>query len=600
MSARPHPPSLPSPPVSGLLSAILSDPHVPEDRRFCGGCGAPVGRSRPGHIGRSTGYCGGCGVRFSFVPKLGSGDLVAGQYEVAGCLARGGLGWIYLARDRNVHDRWVVLKGLLNSGDADALAAAAAERRFLAEIDHPGVVRVLNVVRHGDAVYTVLEHVGGRSLRELTLERRRATGASPPLRQIIGWALQVLATLGDLHDRGLLYCDFKPANAIMTGDRLRLIDLGGMRRADDDDSPVYGTVGFQAPEVEEAGPSVRSDLYTVARTMAVLAFEFPGFSGRYRYLLPERDRVPVLARHESFDLLLRRATHPDPGLRFGSAAEMAEQLDAVRREVLAAEDGVPRPAASARFGPEPHPPGIGSLQPPPAAALAKGLPAALGAGGGWREEWERGVQELRDGRPARAAERFAQVRATLPGEAAPQLALAYCAELRDDPAAERHYERVWTTGRDHFGAVFGLARTRTARADRDGAVRALDTVPAGSAHQRDAQITAILVRLRHRDPRHVGLADLQDADRRLSALDLPSRLRGRLAILLLETALGHLRERNVAPPAAARLLGRKLIEPDLRRGLEWWHRELAGRAGTRGERLRLIERANALRPRTLL
>ena len=56
-------------------------------------------------------------------PEAGAGDLVAGQYEVLGCLAHGGLGWIYLARDRNVSDRWVVLKGLLNTGDADAMAA---------------------------------------------------------------------------------------------------------------------------------------------------------------------------------------------------------------------------------------------------------------------------------------------------------------------------------------------------------------------------------------------------------------------------------------------------------------------------------------------
>ncbi|MGI5163905.1 tetratricopeptide repeat protein [Spirillospora sp. CA-253888] len=597
MTARPPPPA-PEPPP-----AVMTDPHVPEHRRFCGGCGAPVGRAGPGRLGRSMGYCGGCGVRFSFVPKLGAGDLVAGQYEVAGCLARGGLGWLYLARDRNVHDRWVVLKGLLNPGDADALAAASAERRFLAEIDHPDVVRVLNVVRHGEAVYTVLEYVGGRSLRELTLERRRATGTSPPLPQVIGWGVQALRILGDLHGRGLLYCDFKPANAIMTRDRLRLIDLGGVRRADDDASPVYGTLGFQAPEVEEAGPSVASDLYTVARTMAVLAFEFDGFGGRYRYLLPERDRVPVLARHESFDLLLRRATHPDPALRFGSAAEMVGQLGAVLREVLAAEDGVPRPGASERFGPEPRPAGIGSLETPPPAVLAEGLPAALpadpGAEGGWRADWERGVQALRDGRPARAAEGFAQVRAALPGEAAPRLALAFCAELRGDAAAERHYERVWTTGRDHLGAVFGLARVRSALADRDGAVRALETVPAGSAHHRDAQITAILVRLRHRDPRHVGLEDVLESARRLPELDLPPRLRARLTILVLETALGRVRS-PLAPPAAGRVLEWELTEADLRRGLERCHRELAGRAGTRGERLRLVERANALRPRTLL
>ena len=41
------------------------------------------------------------------------GELVAGQYQVVGCLAYGGMGWIYLARDKNVNDRFVVLKGAL-------------------------------------------------------------------------------------------------------------------------------------------------------------------------------------------------------------------------------------------------------------------------------------------------------------------------------------------------------------------------------------------------------------------------------------------------------------------------------------------------------
>ena len=96
-------------------------------------------------------------------------DMVAGQYEVAGCLAHGGLGWIYLARDKNVSDRWVVLKGLLNAGDADALAAAVAEQRFLAQVEHPHIVEVYNVVTHDGAAYTVMEYVGGTSLKELWL-----------------------------------------------------------------------------------------------------------------------------------------------------------------------------------------------------------------------------------------------------------------------------------------------------------------------------------------------------------------------------------------------------------------------------------------------
>src|SRR5438067_2351281 len=72
------------------------------------------------------------------------------QRLVVGALAHGGLGWIYLAVDRAVSDRWVVLKGLLDTGDEDALAAAVSERRFLAEIEHPNIVRIYNFVEHLD------------------------------------------------------------------------------------------------------------------------------------------------------------------------------------------------------------------------------------------------------------------------------------------------------------------------------------------------------------------------------------------------------------------------------------------------------------------
>ncbi|HQX88197.1 MAG TPA: serine/threonine protein kinase, partial [Ornithinibacter sp.] len=127
------------PPVAAVdaAKAVLENPMVPEDRRTCPSCGSPVGRSRDGQPGRTEGFCPTCRNPFSFTPKLKPGDVVGGQYVVAGAIAHGGLGWIYAARDRNVSDRWVVLKGLLNSGDPDALAAAIAERQFLAQVEHP-------------------------------------------------------------------------------------------------------------------------------------------------------------------------------------------------------------------------------------------------------------------------------------------------------------------------------------------------------------------------------------------------------------------------------------------------------------------------------
>ena len=120
------------------------NPSVPEEKRFCSSCGAPVGRSRDGKPGRTEGFCPKCRAPYSFAPKLHAGDVVGGQYEVVGCIAHGGLGWIYLARDHNVSERYVVLKGLLNTGDDDAFEAAVAERQFLAEVQHPLILEIYN------------------------------------------------------------------------------------------------------------------------------------------------------------------------------------------------------------------------------------------------------------------------------------------------------------------------------------------------------------------------------------------------------------------------------------------------------------------------
>ena len=93
---------VPPAPVIDAAQAIMKNPQVPEEKRNCPNCGSPVGRSRDGQPGRAEGFCPKCGNAFSFTPKLKPGDLVANQYEVAGCLAHGGLGWIYLAKDHNV------------------------------------------------------------------------------------------------------------------------------------------------------------------------------------------------------------------------------------------------------------------------------------------------------------------------------------------------------------------------------------------------------------------------------------------------------------------------------------------------------------------
>jgi len=335
---------IPRVPEIDPLAALMVNPVVAESKRFCWNCGQPVGRSTGEHPGESEGVCPHCGSAFSFLPQLNPGDMVADQYQIKGCVAHGGLGWVYLAVDHNVNERPVVLKGLVHSGDAEAQAIAMAERQFLAEVVHPSIVKIYNFVEHPDSRgepvgYIVMEYVGGKSLKP-------EKGQRLPVAEAIAYMLEMLPAMGYLHSIGLCYNDLKPENVMVTEEQLKLIDLGAV-------SPInsfgylYGTPGYQAPEIVRTGPTVATDIYTVGRTLAALTLQLRTRSGRYVDGLPEDD--PVLLEYDSFARLLRRAIDPDPRRRFTSAEEMSSQLLGVLREVVAADTGVPRPGLSTVF-----------------------------------------------------------------------------------------------------------------------------------------------------------------------------------------------------------------------------------------------------------
>ena len=338
---------IPRGPARDPLAALMTDPVVAESKRFCWNCGRPVGRSTKDGRALSEGWCPHCGSAYSFLPQLNVGDIVADQYEIKGCIAHGGLGWVYLAFDKNVNDRPVVLKGLVHSGDAEAQAIAMAERQFLAQVTHPGIVKIYNFVehedKHGNPVgYIVMEYVGGTSLKQATAQK----GTRLPVAEAIGFMLEILPALGHLHSIGLVYNDLKPENVMVTEDQLKLIDLGAVSRINSF-GYLYGTPGYQAPEIVRTGPTVATDMYTVGRTLAALTLKLRTRKGRYVDGLPEDD--PVLATYDSYGRLLRRAIDPDPRRRFQSAEEMSSQLMGVLREVVAKDTGVPRPGLSTVF-----------------------------------------------------------------------------------------------------------------------------------------------------------------------------------------------------------------------------------------------------------
>lgn len=640
----------PAPPVDAA-KAIMVNPQVPEDKRSCSKCGNPVGRSIDGQPGRSEGFCPNCGQQFSFTPKLGQGDLVAGQYEVAGALAHGGLGWIYLARDRNVSNRWVVLKGLLNSGDPDALAAAIAEQQFLAQVEHPLIVEIYNFVTHEGAGYIVMEYVGGKSLKQILKQRMSANeGVYDPLPvdQALAYILELLPAFQYLHDLGLVYCDFKPDNMIQVGDAMKLIDLGGVRRADDEESAIYGTVGYQAPEVAEIGPSVASDIYTIGRTLVVLTMEFRGYQGTYLHSLPPVDATPLFQEYDSLYQLVAKCCAPDPADRFASVDEMRSQVLGVLREVVARKrSGTALTSAASvlfespatarpitewsqlpalrvdttdpQYGwlatlsaddPRKRLADLGQAPEDSAevwlararAALELGDPVTARAHATsllaadpweWRALWVEGLAAVHaeDWETAKAA--FNAVYQQVPGELAPKLALAFACERGGLPeVAEGLYQVCAATDAAYVPpAAFGMARVRAAGRDAAGAVAALDLVPATSRGYTESrqQRAEVLLSGGVRD-----LAVLDQAMQTIESSSVSAQVRQQYAVRILTEALPVVMGAGQLPDGA-RIGSVPATETGVRDGLESALRALARDTPDLEQRVALVNRANAVR-----
>jgi serine/threonine-protein kinase PknG len=635
--------------------AVMADPQVPDHKRFCGNpdCLDAAGNPTPLNR-RQAGHCPQCGRRYSFLPTLARGDVVAEQYEVRGCLAYGGLGWIYLAKDTAL-GRWVVLKGLLNAADESAAAAAVAERQFLAAVKHPNIVGVYNFARRGAEGFIVMEYVAGTTVKDL----RKKRGPLPPA-EAAAYVHRVLGAFGYLHRQGLVYCDFKPDNFMLEGDPpdVKLIDMGGVRRVDDPVGDVYGAKGYSAPEAGD-GPTPASDLFTVGRTLAVLLMDFR-YQSRHEFDLPPPAEQPVLAQYESLHRFLLRATARDPDARFQSAEEMADQLGGVLREVVAGTVE-PRPFESTLFGGDvlalrgdedgalaagagalpdlkvnPEDPAAGAMLALAAVTDPRRQAALLREAVGmypesveaplllaqtlidlgaydeaethlgrvaerdpfdWRVVWRRGGALLAQGKAREARAAFDRVYAEVPGELAAKLGVALAAEEDgDDAAAARLYDVVSRTDPGFTTAAFGLARCHVRAGRRGEAVQAYERVPQTSSLYTRAQM-ALARALIQMNPGVPGADELQRASAVVESLALEGVEHARMRADVLESALTLLGSGAAADPGV-HVLGQPLQERPLRRALEQALRQSVRLEPERQKQVALIDRANAVRPRT--
>jgi serine/threonine protein kinase len=253
------------------------------------------------------------------------------------------VGVVYLARDRKLHDKRVVIKVLLDKSldNAWVVQKFQQEKEALARVDHPGVVGILDTGELPDGKpYLVMQFIDGVTLRsQIKTEGLPLDRAAEIIKQT-GRALAVA------HEKGIFHRDLKPENIMLqsfTGgeEQVKIIDFGIAKLKNSAVAPstmtgaTAGTVAYMAPEQLSGRPSsATTDVYafgTIAYEILTGRKPFNPETG-FELLEMQRRGVRVSANDlrpalpdEANDLILRALSF-EPAARFASAREFGDAL----------------------------------------------------------------------------------------------------------------------------------------------------------------------------------------------------------------------------------------------------------------------------------
>ena len=198
--------------------------------------------------------------------------MLGGRYQLVERLGQGGMATVYRARDLNLQ-RDVAIKILRESliSEPGFRDRFLQEARAAANLSHPNIVTVFDFGQDDGKLYLVMEYVPGTDLKTVIRRQGRL-----PVREAVDLMIKICSGIGYAHRAGLVHCDLKPHNILVTADHQAKITDFGIARAlsaidPDEHSPVvWGSPLYFAPEQASGGPpSPASDVYS----LGVMLFE---------------------------------------------------------------------------------------------------------------------------------------------------------------------------------------------------------------------------------------------------------------------------------------------------------------------------------------
>ncbi|OPY58310.1 MAG: Serine/threonine-protein kinase PknB [Pelotomaculum sp. PtaU1.Bin035] len=294
-----------------MPDCLLCGIQNPDDLTYCHKCG--------GKLGGATG-------------RLSPSTVLDNRYTIVKTLGQGGMGAVYLAFDRRLNNKPVVVKEMsanaVGQGNLQAaIEAFKKEASLLIDLRHQALPVVTDFFSRGeDRWYLVMDYIEGITLKAFVQRR-----GPIPQSEVLDLARQLCDILDYLHKRKppVIFRDLKPDNIMLTpGGIIKLIDFGIARHFKagvTKDTTAYGSTGFAPPEqYGQNQTDARSDIYSLGATLHYLLTGID--PGNKPFVFEPLDHIK--GTDPKLVSAIMRALELDPGNRPGSAGEMLALLSA--------------------------------------------------------------------------------------------------------------------------------------------------------------------------------------------------------------------------------------------------------------------------------
>lgn len=266
--------------------------------------------------------------------------LLNNRYELLEPLGSGGMAQVYKAKDLML-ERLVAIKILKPDYSTNPVVQVRfrQEAKAIANLSHPNIVTVHDFGFDQKRLFIVMEYLPGLNLKQ----NIRKIGYYDP-KEAIKTMIQICAGLGYAHRAGIVHCDVKPHNVIITSDnRVKVTDFGIARaiagiNPEEQNEVVWGSPLYFSPE-QAAGkaPSPASDVYSAGVVFYEMLTGRPPFVAKtaetlarlHREAVPEDPAQINPKISEPLDLVLLKVLSKEPSARYRTADQFGKVLSAI-------------------------------------------------------------------------------------------------------------------------------------------------------------------------------------------------------------------------------------------------------------------------------